>query len=234
MAGINAARGHRAPAWTGHVQTAVAGIAWCAWLNAMWLGFTALGGVGLGAGPATVAACVVARRRMRGESIHFRDFAAVWRREFLRGSVVVLPVVAVVMLLYTNYLYFSALGPGATGPRLVTLAALVLALGAGSYVAPMYAHYDLPLRRYLPRAMRFALGRPASTFILLFVFASFAFVTAVMPVLLAVIAIGGWWQASTWLCVRFFQENEDRLAASTEPERTMTQPALPAEPLRLR
>lgn len=234
MAGSNTAQHRGAPAWTGHVQSAVGGIAWCAWLNAMWLGFTVLGGVAFGAGPATVAACVVARRRMRGESIHFRDFAAAWRREFVRGSIVVLPVVAAILLLYTNYVYFSALGPGATGPRLVTLAALVLALGAGSYVAPMYAHYDLPLRRYVPRAMRFALSRPASTIILLFVFASFAFVTAVMPVLLAVITAGGWWQASTWLCVRFFQENEDRLAAAREPAGTVALPGLPTQPLRIR
>ncbi|HZM80470.1 MAG TPA: DUF624 domain-containing protein [Candidatus Limnocylindrales bacterium] len=234
MAETNATKGHGTPGWTGHLQTLFATIAWCAWLNAVWLTFTLLGGVLLGAGPATVAACVVARRRMRGESIHFGDFAAVWRREFVRGSIVVLPVMAAVMLLFTNYVYFSALGPQASAARLVTLAALALALGAGSYVAPMYAHYDLRLYRYLPMAMRFALGRPVSTFILLFVFATFALASAMMPVLLAVISFGGWWQASTWLCVRFFQENEDRLAGSSTQDRLAAAGDLPAEPLRIR
>jgi uncharacterized membrane protein YesL len=221
----------------GVVHGVFATIAWCAWLNAMWLMFTLLGGVVLGAGPATVAACVLVRRRVRGESVGLRDFAAVWRRELLRGSIVVLPVFAVVLLLYTNYLHFSALGPQAGLPRLVTLAALVLTLGAGSYVAPMYAHYDLRPHKYLSSAMRFALGRPLSTLILLFVLAALAFVTAVMPVLLAVVSIGAWWQASTWLCLRFFQENEDRLA--TPPSETAGQSLpdgqhLPAEPLRIR
>lgn len=233
MAGMNATEHHRVPAWTGHLHTLLAGIAWCAWLNALWLTFTLLGGVLLGIGPATVAACVVARRRMLGESIYLRDFAAVWRKEFLRGSIVVLPVVAVIALLFTNYAFFSALGPQASAARLVTLAALVLAIGAGSYVAPMFAHYDLHPLRYLPKAMRFALGRPASTFILLFVFAAFAFASAVMTVLLMVITFGGWWQASTWLCVRLFQENEARLAGSG-PERSETGPSLPVEPLRIR
>ena len=237
MAETSVTHEDRRPGWTGHLHTMFSAIAWCAWLNAMWLAFTLLGGVLLGAGPATVAACVLARRRMRGESIHFGDFASVWRREFVRGSIVVLPVLAAVVLLYTNYVYFSALGPQASGARLVTLAALVLALGAGSYVAPMFAHYDLRLRQYLPKAMRFALGRPVSTIILLFVLTAFAFASAVMPVLLAVITFGGWWQTSTWLCVRFFQENEDRLAGSAAPD-LARQPSLPAgfpaEPLRIR
>ena len=231
MAETNVTQGRAMPGWTGYLQTLFTAIAWCAWLNALWLVFTLLGGVVFGIGPATVAACVVARRRMRGESIQFGDFATEWRREFLRGSIVVLPVVGVITLLFTNYMYFSALGPQAGGPRLVTLAALVLALGAGSYVAPMYAHYHLRLYQYLPRAMRFALGRPLSTFILLFVLAALAFATAVMPALLAVISFGAWWQASTWLCVRFFQENEDRLAGSAVPQETH---ALPVEPLKIR
>lgn len=215
------------------VQASVATIAWCAWLNAMWLAFTLLGGVLFGAGPATVAACTAVRRRIRGESVRLHDFAAVWRREFLRGSLVLLPVFVVVFLLYSNYMYFSALGPQASVPRLVTLAALVFTLGAASYVAPMFAHYDLRPYKYLTSAMRFALARPLSTFLLLFVLAAFAFATAVMPVLAAVISFGGWWQASTWLCLRFFQENEDRLAGlSSEPE--AAGPGLPAQPLRIR
>lgn len=216
------------------VQGSVAAIAWCAWLNAMWLAFTLLGGVLFGAGPATVAACILVRRRSRGEPVGLRDFAAVWRREFLRGSVVVLPVYAVVFLLFTNYAYFSAMGPQAGVPRLVTLAALLLALGAGSYVAPMYAHYDLKPSKYLTSAMRFALGRPLSTIILLFVLAVLAFASAVMPVLPAVISIGGWWQVSTWLCLRFFQENEDQLAARPTAPAVPAGPNLPAEPLKIR
>jgi uncharacterized membrane protein YesL len=234
MAGTYATQDQRGPAWAGHILTTFSVIAWCAALNALWLAFTLLGGVVLGAGPATVAACIAIRRRMRGESIRWRDFAAVWRKEFWRGTVVVLPVAAVVVLLYSNYVYFSALGPGAGGARLVTLAALVLAIGVGSYVAPMYAHYDLPLHQYVLKAMRFGLARPASTFILVFAFAACAFVTAVMPALLAVISIGAWWQVSTYLCLRFFQENEDRLARRAFPESAIPHTSLPVEPLRLR
>jgi uncharacterized membrane protein YesL len=96
----------------------------------------------------------------------------------------------------------------------------------------MYAHYDAPLWSYPLKAVRFALARPASTVVLLFVFAVLAFVSAAMPILLGTVSIGAWLQTSTWLCVRFFAENEDRLARAVEPvpaERT-----LPSEPLRIR
>jgi uncharacterized membrane protein YesL len=211
-------------------------IAWCLALNALWFAFTLLGGVVLGIGPATVTACILTRRRMRGETIHLRDFAATWRREILAGSVVMLPVAVVVLMLWSNYAFFSALGSDASAARLVTLAAFVLAVGAGAYVGPMYAHYHLPWWSYAGKAVRVALARPASTVVLLAVFATLAFVTAVAPVLLLTVSVGAWLQTSTWLCVRFFEENEDRLAAGAATGTpTRTAPAgLPAEPLRIR
>lgn len=211
-------------------------LAWCAALNALWLMFTLLGGVVLGIGPATVAACILTRRRMRGESIHLRDFASIWRQEFFRGSAVVLPVAAVTVLLWWNYAFFSALAPAAGPARLATLAAFAVAVGAGAYVAPMYAHYHLPLPVYPLKALRMALARPASTVLLLLVFTALAFATAAVPLLLLTLSVGVWLQTSTWLCVRFFEENEHRLAnrgkARTAGPDLLA--ALPSEPLRIR
>jgi uncharacterized membrane protein YesL len=218
--------------WTARLHGAFATIAWCCALNVLWIAFTLLGGIVLGIGPATVAACILVRRRMRGESIQLRDFASVWRREFVRGSLVILPVVVLPIVLLSNYMYFSSLGPSVTAARLATLGVFVLALGASAYVGPMYAHYDAPLWSYPVKAVRFALARPASTVVLLFVFAALAFASAAMPILLGTVSIGAWLQTSTWLCVRFFTENEDRLARAAEP--VPAERALPSEPLRIR
>lgn len=221
--------------WAVRVHAACSVIAWCCALNALWLAFTLLGGVVLGIGPATAAACILVRNRMRGdETIHRRDFARLWRRELWRGSAVILPAVVVPVLLLSNYALFSALGPQAGAARLATLAALVLAVGAGAHVGPMYAHYDLPLRSYPVKAMRFALARPASTVLLLLVFAALAFPSAAVPVLPAIVSIGAWLHVSTWLCVRFFEENEARLAGQASPGSRPPVRALPTEPLRIR
>ncbi|QSB15821.1 DUF624 domain-containing protein [Natronosporangium hydrolyticum] len=224
--------------WSARLHSATSTVAWCAALNALWLVFTLLGGVVFGIGPATVAACVLARRRTLGESIQARDFAVIWWREVLRGSVVILPVVFVILALWSNYSFFSALGPDASAVRLVTLVACVLAIAVGCYVGPLYAHYQLPLWSYFFHASRVALARPASTVLLLAIFATAAFITAAAPVLLLFISIGAWLHTNTWLCVRFFEENERRLAdpnigpATTGPPRAPL--ALPTQPLRIR
>lgn len=221
--------------WASRVHAASSLIAWCCALNALWLAFTVLGGVVLGIGPATAAACILVRNRMRGdESFHPRDFARLWRRELWRGSAVILPAVVVPVLLLSNYALFSSLGPQFGVARLATLAALVVAVGAGAHVGPMYAHYDLPLRLYARKAVRFALARPPSTVLLLLVFAALAFASAAVPVLPAVVSIGAWLQASTWLCVRFFEENEARLSGQTHPGPRPPVRALPSAPLRIR
>src|SRR4051794_3649278 len=81
--------------WAVRVHGAASVVAWCCALNAMWLAFTLLGAGVLGVGPATVTACVVARRHAAGERVRLRDFARTWRREFARGSAVMLPVLIV-------------------------------------------------------------------------------------------------------------------------------------------
>lgn len=218
--------------WSMRVHAACSVVAWWAALNALWIVFTLLGGVVLGIGPATAAACVVSRARIRGERAGAREFAAAWRREWLGGNAVVGPVIGVVAVLWLNLMYFTALGPRGDSARVATLVALVVAVAAGAYVAPLYAHHDLPWRLYAPRALRFALARPAQTVILLLVAAAVAAVTAAFPILLVTVAAGAWLHTSTWLCLKFFDENAARLEAPTRPQAPTR--SLPVEPLRIR
>ncbi|WP_426505606.1 YesL family protein [Dactylosporangium sp. McL0621] len=219
--------------WASRAHAAAAVVSWCCALNAMWLAFTLLGGGVLGVGPATVTACIVARRHARGETVRLGDFARTWRREFARGTAVVLPILAVAGVLWSNYAAFSAPAPGFGPARLGSLAAFVLTLAALVYVGPMYAHYDLPLWRYGPTALRFALRRPHATVLLLLVLTALAFASAAQPILLITVGVGAWLHTSTWLCVRFFAENERRRVQAGGPQRPDPRPVLPAEPLRI-
>jgi len=198
--------------WSIKLYDAADEVVWAIKLNALWMLFTLLGGVALGIGPATLAAYSLARRRSSGESFHaLPSFRAAFRREFRRGTLVVLPLVAAAVVLIGNYLYFASLGAKASLPRLVSLAALV-ALGViAAYLLPMAVHYDLRVRELLPKASLVALARPASSLVLLFVAVSIAYVSAKFPVLGFVLATGAWIQIDTWLCLRFFAENEARL-----------------------
>lgn len=196
------------PQWALRVQNACAVLAWMAYLNLLWIVFTLLGGVIFGLGPATVAAHALARRRERGELFPaLREFWLVFRKEFVRGSLLVLPVALAAFVLVGNVLAF----PGVLGTT--SLVALVLLAGVGSYLVPLYVHYDLPLRAYLPKASMLALTRPASSVLLLLALTTIVYVTAAAPVLGLLLSFGAWIHLSTWLCLRFFAENEARLRA---------------------
>jgi len=198
--------------WAVKLYDAADEVVWAIKLNALWILFTLLGGVALGIGPATLAAYSLARRRSSGESFHaFPAFRAAFRREFRRGSLVVLPLVALAVVLIGNYLFFASLGAKASVPRLASLIALATLGVVAAYLLPMAVHYDLRARELLPKASLVALARPASSLVLLFVAVSVAFVSAKFPVLGIVLAGGAWIQLDTWLCLRFFAENEARL-----------------------
>jgi uncharacterized membrane protein YesL len=195
------------PATSIRIQAACSELFWAAKLNLLWILFSLMGGVILGLGPATVAAYTLARRHSRGESIQiWPEFWAVYRREFVRGSLLVLPVAVLAAVLLVEYQYFTA-----PGLRIAMLVALAVLAAVGAYLGPLYAHYDLPLWAYLPKASLLALTRPASTVLLLYALSAIVYATSAAPLLAAVISFGAWIYLNTWLCLRFFEENEARL-----------------------
>ncbi|MGN9840465.1 YesL family protein [Nonomuraea sp. H19] len=200
------------PAMSIRIYAACSELIWAVRLNLMWIVFTLAGGVILGLGPATVAAYTLARRHARNETFQaWAEFWTVYRREFVRASLLVLPLALVATVLIGNYLYFSALGPGMGTPRIATLVSLIALAGVGAYVGPLYVHYDLPLWAYVPKAVQLALMRPASSVLLLLALSAIAYATSAAPILAPVISFGAWIYLNTWLCLRFFEENEARL-----------------------
>lgn len=189
-------------------------VLWTIKLNALWILFTLAGGIALGIGPATLAAYSLARRRSSDESFQaFAAFRTAFRQEFRRGTVLVLPLVLAAVLLVGNYLYFAALG--AALPRLASLIALVLLGLIAGYALPMAVHYDLGVRLLLPKASLLALARPASSLVLLFVAVSIAYLSVRFAVFGVLLAGGAWIRLDTWLCLRFFAENDARLHPSS-------------------
>lgn len=203
--------------WAIRLYEAADEVFWAAELTLLWTLFTLAGGVLLGAGPATVAACSLARRHAAGESFRaWPAFAGTFRRELGRGNLLVLPLAGAVVLLVTDYFYFAALGPSATVPRLATLAALAAVAMIACHLLPMAVHYDLRTSAYLPKASLFALTRPAASVLLLFLLTACGYAVTSYPVLV-VVAPGGWIQLNTWLCLRLFAENEARRTAKGVP-----------------
>lgn len=200
--------------WSIKLYQATDEVLWTVKLNAVWALFSLAGGILLGIGPATSAACELSRRRASGESFQlWPAFAGAFRRQFVRGSLLLIPPLAVAALLFGNYLYFMALGPVASVPRLVTFAALFALVPIVSFLLPLSVHYDLRVRACLIKASLLAITRPASSVVLLFTFLAVVYVAQTFPFLGLVLAVGGWIRLDTWLCLRFFEENAARLQA---------------------
>ena len=214
-----------------------AGCDWVFWamtMNFLWLIFTLAGGVIFGAAPATVAASALTRRRLRGDKVaSVREFAAEWRREFLRANAVVAPpLLAAALLLAQVALLFTA-GSLAEPVGIATAIAACLAFGLAAIVAPLYVNYDLPLRSYLPTAWRWMLGNLAHTMLLLIAATAVISASAFLPGLLPFVSIGAWPSLSPALCIGFFTANDRAVAerdaatsASAASEHTVVRPQL--------
>jgi uncharacterized membrane protein YesL len=180
-------------------------------LNLLWIGFTLLGGGLLGAAPATVAAHTLARRRIRGEAVPaVPEFWRVWRAEFVRANVLLLPAGVVGGLLWLNWLRFGA-AEDAAATAVAGALLLAAAITAAWYavLVPLYVHYDLPLRAYAVTASRFVLANPGPAALLLVVAAGIAAVTAVVPGLLPFLSVGVWVHLDMALCLSFFHRNDE-------------------------
>ena len=204
--------GHREASGLAQVAYAACGaVTWMAALNLAWFVGALLGGVVLGAGPATAAAHTLARGRMRGDGIRFvRDFWQEYRTQWASANLVFAPVVIVVGSLAFSWTY--ALDSHAPWPFIAVLVAVsVLVIGAGGVLGPMYVHYDLPRRRYLTTALRFALAMPWTIVLLVALAAAVVFVTAIVPALFWFVSVGAWIYLDTALCLTLFAANDARI-----------------------
>jgi len=202
-------------------------LVWMAQINAAWIAFTLLGGAVFGFAPATVAASVLCRRRLRGADDTTADDAALgapdadagflrafwraYRAEFWRSNVVLLPV-AVVCVLVASTMGFAITGAPGLLVLVVGAVALVCA-GVLAFLPTMYVHYELPTLRYASTASRFVLANPGPALLLLLTAGGITLLTMMLPALLVFFSIGAWIQASTALCLSFFASNDERMSA---------------------
>lgn len=202
--------------WALRAHAACDWLFWVMTVNALWYVFTLAGGVVLGAAPATVAATELTRRRLRGEVFPaVRAFAAAWRREFWRANAVLAPLYAAQVILAVNAVGFLRAGMLAQAPGVVTVVAFVLVFAVAAVAVPLYAHYELPLARYVLTASRWMLRNLAHVVLLLLAATVVVTASLLLPGLIPLVSTGAWLVISTTLCVAFFTANDKQLATTT-------------------
>lgn len=191
-------------------------LTWIAQLNLVWLLHSLFGGVILGVAPSTVAAATLVRRRVRGDVVHpFTEFWPVFRAEFRRANLLLLPGAVALLALLFSWQFFNA----GTDPLSGALAGIALVLlGLCSVLAtvlvPLYCSYDLPLCAYFRLAVMVTLTNPLLALMNLAVLAGVLTLSWFLPGIIPFFTVGLLIYLTTRLSLDFLRRNENRLAAS--------------------
>ncbi|WP_205327252.1 YesL family protein [Glycomyces sp. YM15] len=201
-------RGTRLERWYGWADAA----AYVGLLNLLVIAFALAGGLVLGWAPALAAATSCSRTRLRGDSQRLvRAFASRWRRDFLHANLLAAPSAVALTGLAVGLLTYTGESPalqfGLWAAAAVCLAHLVLVL-------TMDAHYELRRVQCVRLAWTFLVRFPGAPLLLIATTVLTAAITAFIPGLLPVIAIGAWVHLCTALCLSFYAANDRNLPAA--------------------
>jgi uncharacterized membrane protein YesL len=185
------------------------GVAFVGSLNLLVIAFSLAGGVVFGWAPAMAAAMSCSRTRLRGDTQQLvRAFAIRWRRQFVHANLLAAPsAIALACLGFgfaTSTGEAAALQFGLWAAAAVCVAHLLLAL-------TMDAHYELRRAECVRLAWIFLVRFPGAPLLLIATTALAVAITAFVPGLLPVVAIGAWLHLSTALCLSFFAANDRNL-----------------------
>jgi uncharacterized membrane protein YesL len=157
--------------WTGRLYSSCQWISRLAFVNLLWLLFSALGLVVLGAAPSTVAMFAVIRKWVQGET-NIPVFSLFWqtfKQEFLKANFLGILLLSAAIILYLDWRLISsvqgALNPILTGCLMgVAFLFLIVLL----YIFPVYVHYDYTVFQYIKTAFLIGISHPVQTLGLLF------------------------------------------------------------------
>jgi uncharacterized membrane protein YesL len=190
-------------------------LTWIAALNLCFLVFSLLGGIIFGVAPSAVAASTLVRRRADGDIVRpITHFWPVYKAEFGRANLLLIPVGLVVLALGFSSLYFNA-GTDSLSAVLSGVAVVLLAFSVAviALLVPLYCSYDLPLPRYLPAAVRLSLANPLMMVLNLAVIVGVLAFTWILPGILPFFTVGLLSYLGTRLSLDFINRNEKRRLA---------------------
>ncbi|KHF40530.1 membrane protein [Halalkalibacter okhensis] len=167
-----------------------------AYINLLWILFTALGLVFFGIMPATVSMFTIIRKWFKGETDTpiFKLFFATYKKEFMKSNLLFIFLFAIAYILYIDFQLLSQMG-GII--QLILNAILIIVVFAYlimlAYIIPVYVHYDLKFFQYMKHALLIGVLSPVMTIVMAIVlfigYYLFMYIPGLIP-LFGVSAIG--------------------------------------------
>jgi len=140
-----------------------------AMLNFLWILYTILGFIVLGAMPATIALFSVVRKWINGETLSLsRFFWLSFRENFLKANLAGILLFIIGFVLYFDYQFLQA----GQHPMLNLLSFIILFMACLYFVMllyffPIFVHYELSVIGYLKNSLLMAILYPKQTFLMI-------------------------------------------------------------------
>lgn len=139
--------------------------------NLLWIGFTLLGLVVLGAAPATVALFSIVRKWVMGEKDIpiMKTFWQYYRKDFIKSNILGLLFFVIGFVLYVDFRFVL----NYEGVWNIVLLIMVVAVCAAylltlAYFFPVYVHFELPgLKGYIKNAFLIGISQLPTTLLMI-------------------------------------------------------------------
>lgn len=155
---------------TGHLSTGFDWFLRLVYINLLWLGFTLLGLVLFGLGPATTSMFTVMKKWVTGQE-DIKIFATFWqtyKKDFFRANLLVFCLLSAGSLLYVDFLFIGYFEGGvATALSGILLLFVIVFMIILIYVFPVFVSYKLKPVQYIQYAIHFGISSPLSIVIIL-------------------------------------------------------------------
>ncbi|TDQ42233.1 YesL family protein [Aureibacillus halotolerans] len=193
-----------------------------AYVNLLWIGFTVLGLIIFGFGPATAAMFAVNRKWVRGEPevAVFKTFWSEYKREFVRANILGVLLLLVGFILWADFRILNTQDTGSWG----VFVQYFLIVGTFIYGTmtmfffPVFVHYDLKLFQYFKQTLLIAISRPGEIIMMIAGVMLIAFIMQQFPGLILFFSGSGLAFVVMWCANRAFTKIELKAEALRNKE----------------
>ncbi|SFC11643.1 Uncharacterized membrane protein YesL [Alkalibacterium subtropicum] len=185
-------------------------IATLAFLNLLWLGFTLMGGIIFGAGPATFAVNALVKKKMnQGDLSHvFTKFKKEFKEHFKEGNRYFWLLTAATLFIYVDIRVIQAL-PQNTFIQLVVLPSLLilsaLVIIVATFTLGLYFEFGESVMKSLSDAFWLTLISPVAGIMIVHAFLIGILIYAYVPALIMFYSVSFYAIATQWIMSKTFR-----------------------------
>ncbi|GAB2318264.1 YesL family protein [Alkalibacterium sp. s-m-22] len=190
-------------------------VAFLAYVNLLWIGFTLIGLIVAGIGPATITVFSMIRSKLRqGDHSHiYRKFRSEYRTHFKAGNIYFGLVTSAALFLYVDSRLIQALPPNpliqaVVIPALIILTALLLV--TATFTIGYYLEYQENILISVKKGFWLSLVSPVSDLVIIHAFLFLALVLTYIPAFILFFSISLYGFITQWIMNKAFNRIKRR------------------------